>query len=411
MLKYHELSKELQKEILRDREQGWKNPFACVDEQVIRKNAKRDSASLWRPAFIRDVEKIIHSPYYNRYTDKTQVFSFFLNDDISRRSLHVQLVSRIARNIGRLLGLNCDLIEAIALGHDIGHTPFGHAGERYLDQIYHEKTGRYFQHNVHSVRVLDGMFQRNISLQTLDGILCHNGEFEQQEYRPCHMDIFEEFYKKAEQCCQDEDYIRTLIPSTLEGCVVRICDMVAYLGKDRQDAKKANLIESSDIFTQGEIGVENAEIINNLIVNIVENSYRKDCIMLDSEYYDALKIAKKENFEHIYFNKKLDRIYSENVAPMFREVYEKLYEDLIRGDEESVIFKHHIEYVEEARLYYDPVNAYRDEEPNQIVVDYIASMTDDYFVDLYHHLFPEGKYHINYISYFDQHDRRRCYDS
>lgn len=402
MLKYHELSKELQKEILRDREQGWKNPFACGDEQVIRKNAKRDSASLWRPAFIRDVEKIIHSPYYNRYTDKTQVFSFFLNDDISRRSLHVQLVSRIARNIGRLLGLNCDLIEAIALGHDIGHTPFGHAGERYLDQIYHEKTGRYFQHNVHSVRVLDGMFQRNISLQTLDGILCHNGEFEQQEYRPCHMDTFEEFYKKAEQCCQDEAYIRTLIPSTLEGCVVRICDMVAYLGKDRQDAKKANLIESSDIFTQGEIGVENAEIINNLIVNIVENSYRKDYIMLDSEYYDALRIAKKENFEHIYFNKKLDRIYSENVAPMFREVYEKLYTDLMSGDEESVIFKHHIEYVEEARLYYDSVNAYRDEEPNQIVVDYIASMTDDYFVDLYHYLFPKGKYHINYISYFNQ---------
>lgn len=402
MLKYHELSKELQKEILRDREQGWKNPFACGDEQVIRKNAKRDSASLWRPAFIRDVEKIIHSPYYNRYTDKTQVFSFFLNDDISRRSLHVQLVSRIARNIGRFLGLNCDLIEAIALGHDIGHTPFGHAGERYLDQIYHEKTGRYFQHNVHSVRVLDGMFQRNISLQTLDGILCHNGEFEQQEYRPCHMDTFEEFYKKAEQCCQDEDYIRTLIPSTLEGCVVRICDMVAYLGKDRQDAKKANLIESSDIFTQGEIGVENAEIINNLIVNIVENSYRKDYIMLDSEYYDALRIAKKENFEHIYFNKKLDRIYSENVGPMFREVYEKLYNDLINGDEQSVIFKHHIEYVEEARLYYDSVNAYRDEEPNQIVVDYIASMTDDYFVDLYHYLFPKGKYHINYISYFNQ---------
>ena len=138
MLNYHELSKELQKEIIRDRQVGWKNPYACTDEQVIRKNRERDKASLWRPAFVRDVEKIIHSPYYNRYTDKTQVFSFFLNDDISRRSLHVQLVSRIARNIGKLLGLNCDLIEAVALGHDIGHTPFGHAGERYLDELDHE---------------------------------------------------------------------------------------------------------------------------------------------------------------------------------------------------------------------------------------------------------------------------------
>lgn len=81
------------------------------------------------PAFVRDVEKIMHSPYYNRYADKTQVFSFYKNDDISHRALHVQLVSRIARNIGRMLGLDLDLIEAVALGHDIGHTPFGHAGE------------------------------------------------------------------------------------------------------------------------------------------------------------------------------------------------------------------------------------------------------------------------------------------
>ena len=399
MLNYHELSKELQKEIIRDRQVGWKNPYACTDEQVIRKNRERDKASLWRPAFVRDVEKIIHSPYYNRYTDKTQVFSFFLNDDISRRSLHVQLVSRIARNIGKLLGLNCDLIEAVALGHDIGHTPFGHAGERYLDELYHEKTGQCFQHNIQSVRVLDGMFERNLSLQTLDGILCHNGEFEQQEYRPCRMDTFEEFYEKMGNSSQNKDYIKTLIPSTLEGCVVRICDMVAYLGKDRQDAKKAKLIESSDIFTQGEIGVENAEIINNMIVNIVENSYRKDYIMLDSKYYDAMKIAKKENYEQIYFNKKLDCIYSENVAPMFREVYEKLYADLIAGNEESVIFKHHIEY--EARSYYDASRSYAEEEPNRIVADYIASMTDDYFVDLYHHLFPKGKYHVNYKSYFE----------
>lgn len=183
--------------------------------------------------------------------------------------------------------------------------------------------------------------------------------------------------------------------------------MVAYLGKDRQDAKKAKLIENSGIFTQGEIGVENAEIINNLTVNIVENSYRKDYIMLDSEYYEAMKNAKKENYEQIYFNKKLDRIYTENVEPMFREVYEKLYSDLVKGNEDSVIFKHHIEYVEDARAHYETSSAYRDEEPCQIVVDYIASMTDDYFVDLYHYLFPDGNYHVNYKSYFNEEEHRR----
>lgn len=126
----------------------------------------------------------MHVPYYNRYSDKTQVFSFYRNDDISRRAFHVQLVARIARNICRMLGLNEDLAEAISLGHDIGHTPFGHAGERILNDLYHGHTGRFFNHNVHSVRVLDQMIHRNISLQTLDGIICHNGELELQEYRP-----------------------------------------------------------------------------------------------------------------------------------------------------------------------------------------------------------------------------------
>ena len=124
MLKYEKLSEELQKRINEELLGGQ----GFVDK-AIRRNPAKDKATLWRPAFVRDVEKIMHSPYYNRYADKTQVFSFYKNDDISHRALHVQLVSRIARNIGKMLGLDLDLIEAIALGHDIGHTPFGHAGE------------------------------------------------------------------------------------------------------------------------------------------------------------------------------------------------------------------------------------------------------------------------------------------
>ena len=100
----------------------------------------------------------MYVPAYNRYNDKTQVFSFMHNDDISRRGLHVQYVSKIARNIGGLLGLNTSLIEAMALGHDIGHTPFGHVGEADLNKVYNKHTGRFFNHNVHSVRVLDGIY-------------------------------------------------------------------------------------------------------------------------------------------------------------------------------------------------------------------------------------------------------------
>ncbi|MGE4485358.1 MAG: HD domain-containing protein, partial [Oscillospiraceae bacterium] len=177
------------------------------------------------------------------------------------------------------MNLNIDLIEAIALGHDIGHTPFGHAGERFLNILFQENTGRYFNHNVHSVRVLDTLFARNLSLQTLDGFLCHNGEYELKEYRPVRLTDFSDFDKNVENCYIDKSNINKLIPSTLEGCVVRICDMIAYLGKDRQDARNANLLQGTQNFTKGTIGVENAEIINNLVVNIVENSYEKDCII------------------------------------------------------------------------------------------------------------------------------------
>lgn len=120
--KYAKIDIELQKEIKANTENHWTNPYAFRDCNAVRRNNDFDKANLWRPVFVRDIEKILHLPFYNRYTDKTQVFSFNNNDDITRRALHVQLVSRIARNIGRVLGLNLDLIEAIALGHDIGHT-------------------------------------------------------------------------------------------------------------------------------------------------------------------------------------------------------------------------------------------------------------------------------------------------
>ena len=112
-LRYHSLSKEIQEQIVYNQKNGWKNPYRFDSSNYLRRDETHDKPSLWRPTFIRDCEKILHLPLYNRYSDKTQVFSFYSNDDLSRRGLHVQLVSRIARNIGRVLGLNLDLIEAI----------------------------------------------------------------------------------------------------------------------------------------------------------------------------------------------------------------------------------------------------------------------------------------------------------
>ena len=398
MLNYQSLSAELTEQILADRKNGTL-PMVGFDEvNVIRRNNQRDKANVIRTAFVRDIDKIMHCPYYNRYADKTQVFSFYKNDDITRRSLHVQLVSRIARTIGKALNLNLDLIEAIALGHDIGHTPFGHAGERFLDELLFEHTGRHFSHNIHSVRVLDRIYPYNISLQTLNGIAAHDGEMEMSEYHPQSLDNFEAFDAQIEACYIDKTNVKKLVPATLEGCVMRISDIIAYLGKDRQDAEKAQLIKNKD-FEPSAIGTYNAEIINNLIVNIIENSYGKPYIKMDEEHFEALKKAKADNYMLIYKDDSVNDALQNIIRPMMSEVYEKLLDDLIKGNLISPIFSHHIDYVK--GVHYTRSAPYESTEPNQIVTDYIASMTDDYFIDLYEYLFSGSDKKITYKGYFD----------
>ena len=403
-LSYRELPEALQKQIERDRAAGWVSPYRFDDRCAVRRDMQRDIPNLWRPVFVRDTEKILHLPVYNRYADKTQVFSFYHNDDITRRALHVQLVSRIARNIGTVLGLNLDLIEAIALGHDIGHTPFGHAGERFLSQCRRESCGRYFNHNVQSVRVLDTMFRRNVTLQTLDGILCHNGEMEQAEYRPCSGTSFERLDRQVKDCTdQGGPAIAALVPSTLEGCVVRICDIIAYLGKDRQDAVTARIIMDDGAFSSGGIGAHNADMINNLIVDILENSYGRDCIVLSRDSFEDLKRAKRENSELIYQNKSINEEYESTVRPMFSMMYGRLLEDVRSGREDTEAYRHHIAFVNRCRRYYTD-DDYADSDADDIVTDYIAGMTDDYFLALFKRLFPDSPLEIHYRSYFEENE-------
>ena len=371
---------------------------ACPDDMALRRHSNDRLTEVWRPKFAKDIDRIMYSPYYNRYTDKTQVFSLMKNDDITRRSLHVQLVSRIARTIGRALNLNLDLIEAIALGHDIGHTPFAHCGEVYLNKLYNEHTGRYFNHNIHSVRVLDKVFPLNLTLQTLSGIAGHNGEIELAEYRPVPMGSFEEFEQELEKCYTIPGYANKIQPCTLEGNVVRISDIIAYLGKDRQDATSVQMLEDS-AFPSSIIGTVNSEIINNLVVNIIENSYGKPYIMLDATHFRAVQSYKKENYALIYANEPGRAILKRVVEPMMQEIYEQLLDDLLHDKQDSPIFKHHIDYVNQSR--YPRTTPYGKTEPNQIIVDYIASMTDDYLIDLHRYLFPESNYYVEYTGYFN----------
>ncbi|MEC4175977.1 HD domain-containing protein [Adlercreutzia sp. R21] len=385
--------------IREDRAAGALSKWRTDDADVLRReDLPHDAATLARPAFVRDIEKVLNIPAYNRYADKTQVFSFAENDEISRRGLHVQLVSRVARGIGSLLGLNCDLIEAIALGHDVGHTPFGHAGERFLSACYHARTGRFFNHNVHSVRVLDQLYRRNISLQTLDGVLCHNGEFAQQRLVRGTCASFDELDELAETCNADEQTIKSLRPSTLEGCVVRVADMIAYIGKDRQDALAMGVIDSLSVFDSDVIGTANAKIINNLTVDIVNNSYGRDHIAMSEEVFADLKRAKRQNYEVIYLKEGMVDETENLVEEMFEEMYARLLADLAAGREDSPLIRHHVKRLCDTSRSITP-EAYLAGEPNQIVVDYMASMTDSYFMAVYAHLFPESPRHIQTRGY------------
>ena len=399
MPSYESLSSQLTRRILQERQDRTFRKVGFDDGNVLRRRAlPQDHASIWRPAFVHDIDKIMHCPYYNRYSDKTQVFSLMKNDDITRRSLHVQLVSRIARNIGSALNLNLDLIEAIALGHDLGHTPFAHSGEVYLDELYFAHAGRHFSHSIHSVRVLDGIFPLNVSLQVLDGIACHNGELELGEYTPARRESFEEFDRMIESCYLDKTQVRKLMPATLEGAVMRISDIIAYLGKDRQDAARMKLVDE-EAYSHTLIGSINAEIINNLVVNIIENSYGKPYIRLDDAHFEALKQAKRENYHRIYESAATRAKLDTTARPMMGEIYDQMLSDLLAGKRNSPIFRHHINYVNRTR--YSRQIPYEKTEPNQIVVDYIASMTDDYFIDLHRYLFPESAHKVEYVGYFE----------
>ena len=399
MPNYERLSQELNKKIECENADGSYFHVAYEERNILRRRVETTAPSVWQTPFVRDIDKIMHCPYFSRYADKTQVYSLFKNDDMTRRSLHVQLVSRIARTIGSALHLNLDLIEAIALGHDIGHPAFAHTGERLLDELYHEQTGRHFLHNIHSVRVLDKIHPYNLTLETLNGIATHNGELELAEYHPVPVKDFAQFDEMMEKCALDKGYADKIMPSTLEGAVVRISDIIAYLGKDRQDAILAQAATAED-FSASLLGTENAEIVNNLMVNVIENSYGKPYIKLDDGHFQALRDAKKENYEKIYNRATVHTGLRGSVERMMRDVYGQLLADVMAGVKTSPVYTHHVAQV--TRLWGARAVDYEKTEANQLVVDYIASMTDDYFIELHEFLFPSSKHDLRYRGYFDE---------
>lgn len=352
------------------------SPFATPNEAAVRREREAFLEEGWRQAFSVDSDRILHSLAYARYIDKTQVFYLVQNDHITHRVLHVQLVSKISRTIGRFLGLNEDLIEAIALGHDIGHTPFGHDGERFLSELCREHGIGDFHHNLQSVQFLDRVERKgrgwNLCLQTLDGILCHDGEVHNEELAPRPGKDFAAL--AAEMRAKGEDPGVELVPMTLEGCVVRMADTIAYIGRDIEDAIRLGLIRRQDLPSACTrvLGDTNGRIVFTLASDLVRMSRGRPSVRFSPEVSQALRALKEFNLERIYLNPAM-KPHTARIRELFRILFHRFLEDLERGREESVLFRGFLNGM-------DPRYA-AEHRPAEIVRDFIAGMTDRYFLE------------------------------
>ncbi len=366
---------EMIKQALHQREAETLSPIAEMSKHGIRRLREEQLEMGYRQPFSVDVDRILHSHAYTRYIDKTQVFYLIKNDHITHRVLHVQLVSKIARTIGRFLGLNEDLIEAIALGHDIGHTPFGHDGERFLSEICKSHGIGYFMHNIQSVQFLDNVERKgkgwNLCLQTLDGILCHDGEIHNQTLEPERGKTF----KTLEQEIADKkiDPETSLLPMTLEGCAVRIADTISYIGRDLEDAIRLGIINRSDLPKESVkiLGSTNGTIVYNLVTDIIKNSFQRAYITFSPEVSEALKVLKEFNLVHIYMNPKIKK-YTDDFKNLFKLLFARYLDDIVNENRSSVIFKGFLKDMSE--------NYIENHRKEEIVRDFIAGMTDQYFL-------------------------------
>ena len=352
------------------------SPLATRNKMGTRRTPGNKLEADYRQAFSVDADRILHSLAYARYIDKTQVFYLVKNDHITHRVLHVQLVSKIARTIGRFLGLNEDLLEAIALGHDIGHTPFGHDGERFLSIICESNGIGYFHHNLQSVQFLEKVERKgrgwNLCLQTLDGILCHDGEIHNERLLPAVGKTFEDL--DAEIAAKKSDPQTALAPMTLEGCLVRMADTVSYIGRDIEDAIRLNLISRVDLPDESvaKLGNTNGTIVFNLVTDIIRNSYQKPYIAFSPEVSKALRQLKMFNMEHIYLNPRIKR-HTRQIGKLFEILFETYLEDIRKHRKSSAIF---------GQFMKDMTDAYiQSHRPAEIVRDFISGMTDQYFLD------------------------------
>ena len=355
------------------------SPHACRDEVAIRRDGGLPEDWVIRPPFFRDIDRIIHSRAFSRYIDKTQVFYLLDNEHITHRAIHIQLVAKIGRTIGRALSLNEDLIEAIALGHDIGHPPYGHFGETCLNALCNAHGIGTFRHDVQSIQFLDTIEDAHLTLQVLDGILCHNGEVHNARLAPEPVTDHAGLLEKRDGLLQGGG---DPAPGTLEGCVVRIADTIAYLGRDLQDAIEIGCLDPSlaglpeecrTVFSlTKDYRRYNASIIDTVCRDVIACSFDCGDIGFSPEVSTCVKALKQYNYTNIYENPVLHA-----QDPLIKNLYGVLFERFLTDVEEertdSLIYQDLIEAEWVSPAYPEAAS------PAELVRDYLAGMTDKYF--------------------------------
>lgn len=353
------------RKVVEQRENESLHPKASFSKGMDRYFGQEDDHRL---PYKRDVDRIIHSKAYARYIDKTQVVYLIKNEHVTYRSLHVQLVSSFARGVAEILRLNLDLVEAIALGHDVGHPPFGHEGERYLSDLSQEYGNGSFAHPWQSCRLFTDIEPLNLGLAVYDGFLCHDGGMSGTKIEPRFGKTWEDHFADKKRKLLDPE--ENIMPGTLEGCLVKICDTISYIGRDIEDAISLGIL-SRDQVPKTILGTYNRDILRVAACDVIQMSYDKDYIAMSEDVYEALKVLRAFNFKNIYIHPKL-KVESKKICTSYRLLMETLLGDFQKNDENSYIWKNFL---------YNKPKAYLDSSNEvQKVIDYISGMTDGYFI-------------------------------
>ncbi len=363
------------RQILDRQEETWLSPYASRSSQASRRCFEERIAQGHRQEFAVDADRILHSRAYTRYIDKTQVFYLVDHEHISHRVLHVQLLSKIARTIGKFLRLNEDLLEAIALGHDIGHPPFGHDGERILSSLCQAQGIGPFLHSIQGVRFLDRLEKGgrglNLSLQVLDGILSHDGETHLERLSPQRDKTFADLEEEIRQKMADPDL--SLKPMTLEGCVVRLADTISYIGRDLEDAITLNLVRREELPAEvaARLGRTNGAIVYSLVTDLITHSFDKNYVGYSPDVGNLLKQLKEFNYQRIYDNPRI-KAETPKIEALFEQLFHRFLTDVAEARRQSPIWTDFLDSL--APVYLES------HQPSEVVRDFLASMTDAYFL-------------------------------